>query len=156
MSLSTHSSETSRIIKAPREAVYNAFIDPIAVAAWLAPDNMRAEIHHFDARENGIFRMSLTYLDPAQSLPGKTTADKDMFQGRFATLTPFEKIVEIIVFDSADEKYAGEMTMTVTLADVADGTLVNLHFDNIPPGIRPEDNDEGSRQSLRKLATLLE
>ena len=156
MSLTSHTSETSRIIKAPREAVYNAFIDPAAVVAWLAPDNMRAEVHHFDARENGIFRMSLTYLDPAQSPQGKTTADKDMFQGRFATLIPFEKIVEIIVFDSTDEKYAGEMTMTVTLADVADGTSVNLRFDHIPPGIRPEDNDEGSRQSLRKLAALLE
>lgn len=149
-------SKVSRVIKASREAVYNAFVDPEYVVRWLAPDNMRAEVHAFDAREGGLFRMSLTYIDPAQSPGGKTTQDKDTFKGRFAELVPNEKVMEIIEFESEDPRFAGEMIMTVSLADVKEGTEVTLLFEDIPAGIRPEDNDEGSRQSLRKLAALLE
>lgn len=149
-------SKISRIIKAPRQAVYNAFIDPQLVAQWLAPDNMRGEVHVFDASEGGTFRMSLTYLDPQHSPGGKTSKDKDSFRGKFAELLPYEKIVELIEFDSADPRLAGEMKMTVSLADKEAGTEVTLLFQDIPEGIRPEDNDKGSEQSLKKLAKLLE
>jgi hypothetical protein len=44
------------------------------------------------------------------------------------------------------------MTMTVTLEEVAAGTDVTIAFENIPPGIRPADNDAGTRSSLAKLA----
>ena len=47
----------SRIIKAPRKTVYHAFLDPEAVASWLAPDNMRARVHTFDPCEGGKFRI---------------------------------------------------------------------------------------------------
>jgi len=149
-------SKASRIIKASRKAVYDAFIDPKSVAVWLAPDNMRGEVHDWDVREGGTFRMTLTYLDPAQSPGGKTTKDQDSFRGRFAEIIPYEEIVEIIEFESKDPRMKGEMEMTVSLADTKGGTEVTLLFQDIPPGIRPEDNDKGSRQSLRKLARLLE
>jgi uncharacterized protein YndB with AHSA1/START domain len=149
-------SRVSRIIKAPRQAVYNAFIDPGSLAAWLAPDNMRGEVHTFDAREGGIFRMTLTYLDSKDPPGGKTAKDKDTFQGRFVELVPYEKIVEVIEFESEDPRFAGEMKMIVTFADSGGGTEVTLLFEDIPEGIRPEDNDKGSNQSLKKLAALLE
>lgn len=148
-------SRVSRLIKAPREKVYQAFTDPSLVVKWLAPDNMSAEVHTFEAREGGIFRMTLTYLDPGEAA-GKTTADKDTFQGKFAELIPNEKVVEIVEFESADPRFAGAMKMTVTLQEQDSGTEVVLLFEDIPPGISPEDNNEGSKQSLNKLARLLE
>lgn len=148
-------SKVSRIIKAPRQAVYKAFIDPKLVAQWLASDTMHAEVHTFDAREGGTFRMSLVYTND-NHMEGKSTADRDTFQGRFEELIPNEKIVEAISFESGDPAYGGEMKMTVSLADRSEGTEVTLLFEGLPAGIRPEDNDEGSRQSLRKLAELLE
>jgi hypothetical protein len=33
---------------------------------------------------------------------------------------------------------------------------VTIAFANIPPGIRPEDNDAGTRSSLEKLARYVE
>jgi hypothetical protein len=48
------------------------------------------------------------------------------------------------------------MTMVVTLEERDDGTEVTILFENIPPGIRPEDNDEGTRSSLEKLARYVE
>jgi uncharacterized protein YndB with AHSA1/START domain len=155
---STNSSSTrvSRIIKAPRSKVYQAFLDPQAVAAWLAPDNMRLHVHTFDPREGGQFRMSLTYQNPDEAQRGKTSGDTDTYHGRFVKLVPDEKIVEAIEFESNEPGFAGEMRMTVTFTQVAGGTEVALLYENTPAGIRPEDNAAGSRQSLQNLAALVE
>lgn len=150
------STRVSRIIRAPRKAVYRACLDPDALAIWRVPDNMEGHMHAFDAREGGVFRMSLTYRDPQQSPGGKSSHDTDTFQGRFVELVPDEKIVEAIEFESRDPGFAGEMKITTSLADAAGGTEVTVLCQDIPAGIRPEDNETGCRQSLDKLASLLE
>ena len=126
------------------------------MAAWLAPETMRAHVHTFDPREGGQFRISLTYQNPEDSQRGKTTGDTDTYHGRFVKLVPDELIVETIEFESQEPEFAGEMRMTVRLADVDGGTNASLLYENAPLGIRPEDNEVGSRQSLQKLAALLE
>lgn len=156
MSMTRASTTVSRIIKAPRHAVYQACLDPGALAKWRVPDNMTARVHVFEAREGGTYRMSLTYRDPTQSPAGKTSADTDTFQGRFIELVPEEKIVEAIAFELRELVFAGEMKMTTRLADAADGTEVTILCEGLPAGIRPEDNETGTRQSLQKLAGLLE
>ncbi|ATB38076.1 hypothetical protein CYFUS_003502 [Cystobacter fuscus] len=152
----TRSTRVSRIIKAPREAIYRAFLEPEAVAAWLRPPDMLAHVHEFDPREGGRFRMSLTYKHPAASPRGKTSEDTDTYQGRFAQLLPYEKIVEIIEFESQDAAFAGEMRFTALLADTGEGTEVSLICEDIPPGIRLEDNELGSSLSLQNLAAFIE
>jgi uncharacterized protein YndB with AHSA1/START domain len=150
------STRVSRILKANRKAVYDAFLDANSVTSWLAPNNMKGQVHAFDAREGGKFRMSLTYLDPKHSLSGKTSEDTDTFRGRFVELVPYEKIVEAVEFESQDPAFAGEMRMTVSLADTAEGTEVTILCEDIPKGIRPEDNELGCKESLQKLAALIE
>jgi uncharacterized protein YndB with AHSA1/START domain len=156
MSMTRTSTTVSKIIRAPRKAVYKACLDADALARWRVPDNMTARMHVFEAREGGRYRMSLTYRDPTQSPAGKTSADTDAFQGRFVELVADEKIVEAIAFESRDSEFAGEMKMTTRLTDAADGTDVTILCEGLPPGIRPEDNETGTRQSLQKLAALLE
>jgi uncharacterized protein YndB with AHSA1/START domain len=89
-------------------------------------------------------------------LGGKTTADTDTVQGRFVELVPYTKIVQAVEFESDDPAFAGEMTITVDLADTDGGTEITFLCENIPKGIRPEDNEQGCRESLQKLAALLE
>jgi len=48
------------------------------------------------------------------------------------------------------------MTMMVTFEEKDGGTEVTILFDDIPPGIRLEDNEAGSRSSLEKLALYVE
>jgi uncharacterized protein YndB with AHSA1/START domain len=62
------STRVSKIVKAPRQAVYQAFLDRDALVAWLPPDGMRGDIHSLEAREGGRFRISLTYQDPERSI----------------------------------------------------------------------------------------
>lgn len=150
------STRVSKIIKAPRKAVYQAFLDRDAVTAWLSHDNMRGHVHAFDAREGGAFRISLTYQDPEHSPGGKTSEDTDTYQGRFVESVPYAKIVEVTEFESQDPAFADEMRITVSLADTDGGTEITMLCQDIPKGIRLEDNELGCKESLQKLAALLE
>jgi uncharacterized protein YndB with AHSA1/START domain len=153
---SSASTRTSRVIKAPREALYRAFTDPVALAVWLSPGEMTGKVYEFDGRVGGGYRMSLFYPSSDQAHRGKTSEREDRFTARFVELTPPTKIVEAITFDSVDSAFSGEMTMIVTFEDRDGETEVTILFDHIPSGIRPEDNDAGSRSSLEKLARYIE
>lgn len=141
-------------LNAPRARVYRAFLDADDVARWMVPDGMTSQVHAFEAREGGLFRISLTYDEPTGA--GKTTAQTDTFHGRFLRLVPDTEIVETTVFETDDPAMRGEMTVTVTLSDGAGGgtDLVAVH-DGLPPGLDPADNETGWRMSLAKLAALL-
>ncbi|PYU32904.1 MAG: ATPase [Acidobacteria bacterium] len=153
---SAASTRTSRVIKAPREALYRAFTDPAALAVWLSPGEMTGKVHEFDARVGGGYRMSLFYPSSEQVYRGKTSEREDRFTARFAELTPPTRIVQAISFDSVDPAFSGEMTMVVTFEDRDGGTEVTILFEHIPSGIRPEDNEAGCRSSLEKLARYIE
>ena len=152
----TGRSETARLIRAPRAAVYRAFVDPSALEQWMAPDAMTGTVHAFDGRPGGGYTMSLAYPSTDSGSPGKTSDREDRYTARFVELTPPARIVEAITFDTTDPAFTGEMTMTVTLAETGGGTEVTILFQHIPPGIRPEDNDAGTRSSLEKLARYVE
>lgn len=146
----------TQFVHAPRTAVYQAFLEAKAVESWLAPDGMKGHIELFEPRTGGTFRMSLTYLNPADAPRGKTSADTDTFEGRFIVLVPNEQIVWVTEFESDDPDFAGEMRITWTFTDAENGTDVTVLMEAIPNGIRLEDNELGSRQSLRKLAGYVE
>lgn len=150
------STRVSRLIKAPREVVYRAFLEPDAVASWLPPDGMKGQVHVLEPRVGGKFRVSLTYLNPEESLGGKTSADTDTTQGRFVELIPKEKIVWMTEFESEQSEFAGEMKIIWSLADADGGTEVTVVCEGIPVGIRLEDNELGSKLSLQKLAAFVE
>ncbi|HWV34856.1 MAG TPA: SRPBCC domain-containing protein [Thermomicrobiales bacterium] len=150
------SSRTSRRIDAAPAVIYRAFTDPSLLAHWQAPGDMTATVHAFDLRVGGGYEMSLTYPWSGQDARGKTTAREDRYTARFVELIPSSRIVEVITFATSDPAFMGEMTMEVTLDAHANQTDVTIAFTNIPPGIRPEDNDEGTRLSLEKLAALVE
>lgn len=150
------STEASQFIKAPREAVYQAFVKAEALAQWLAPDTMTGRVETLDARQGGLFRMSLTYTEPQDANLGKSSDDTDTFEGKIVELIPNEKIVWVTEFDSDQPDMMGEMTIIWTLTDVDGGTNVRVVFEDIPKGINLADNELGSRQSLKKLAAFVE
>jgi uncharacterized protein YndB with AHSA1/START domain len=144
----------TRHIRAPRPRVYRALVDPELVQNWMVPDQMTSRVHSFEAREGGVFRISLTYDEPTTS--GKTSAQTDTFHGRFTKLVPDREVVQIVEFETDDPSLQGEMTITYTLADSGPGTdLVGLH-ENLPPGVAPADNELGWSMSIDKLARLVE
>ena len=148
------STRISRRMNAARARVYAALLDPNAIAKWKVPDGMTCQVHAFEGREGGTFRISLTY--DALTGTGKTTAHTDTYHGRFVRLVPNEKVVEVDEFETEDPAMRGEMTITITLANAAGGTeLVAVH-EGLPPGVSPADNETGWRMAIDKLAALVE
>jgi len=148
------STRISRRVNAPRAAVYRALLDARAVATWMVPTGMSSQVHAFDAREGGSFRISLTYDAPTGT--GKTTAQTDTFHGRFVKLVTNEQVVEVVEFVTADPALQGEMTITIALADADGGTDILAVHDGLPRGLSTTDNEAGWRSSLAKLAELVE
>ncbi len=148
------STHVTRHVNAPREIVYRALLDADAIATWKVPDGMTSQVHAFDAREGGAYRISLTYDAPAQA--GKTSAHTDTYHGRFTRLVPDEQVVEVMAFETKDPAMQGEMTTTITLRDADGGTEIDAVHDGLPSGVKPADNELGWRLSLAKLAKLVE
>ena len=116
---------------------------------------MTSEVHEFEAREGGTFRISLTYDAPTET--GKTTPQTDSFHGRFVRLVPETEVVETVEFETTDPAMQGEMTIAITLADTdGTGTLLAAVHDDLPPGLSEAENETGWRMSLGKLARLVE
>src|SRR2546421_301662 len=141
-------------VNAPPEAVYAALLDAHAVATWMVPTGMTSHVHAFDPREGGAFRISLTYDAPTGT--GKTTAQTDTYHGRFVSLVPDERVVEVVEFETTDPALQGEMTITFALVDADGGTDLLAVHDGLPSGVPPADNEAGWRSSLSKLAALVE
>jgi len=131
----------SRTVRAPRETVYRACSEPAELVRWRFPLDMTARLLGADGAG---YRMTLGYHD------GRA----DTFDSTFVAKVPNERVVERIRFDAPDR--SGEMTVTTALRDVEGGTEVTMRFENLPASIKPQDNDEGTRQALLRLARLVE
>ncbi|MEU6485814.1 SRPBCC domain-containing protein [Streptomyces sp. NPDC046887] len=150
-----YTTRVSRRVRAPRRAVYRALLDPGAVARWRVPDGMTCEVHLFDARAGGRFRVSLRYGDPAAT--GKSAEHTDTYSGVFTELVPDERVVEELAFETADPALAGTMRLTTTLTETGDGsTEIAMVHEGVPDEVRPEDNETGTRMALDALARLVE
>jgi uncharacterized protein YndB with AHSA1/START domain len=156
MTQSSANTSVTRVIGASRSIVYRAFVDAELLSKWLPPEGMRGEVHRLEPRPGGAFDMSLIYENAEYRVAGKSAEDRDTFQGRIAELVTDERIVWEVDFESDDPANSGTMRISWDLRDVMTGTEVTCLTENIPPGIRPEDNEEGSKSSLANLAALVE
>lgn len=134
-----------RVLRAPAERIYRAFIDPAAVAKWLPPNGFTAQVHEMDARVGGRFRMSFTNFGSGKS---------HSFGGTYRDLVPGELLRYSDVFD--DPNLPGEMVTTVTLRTVSCGTEVTAEQSGIPDMIPPEACYLGWQESLVLLGKLVE
>lgn len=149
-----YTTRASRHIDAPPSAVYRALVDPADIPRWRVPYGMSCEVHDFDAREGGTFRVSLHY-ETADGT-GKSGARTDTYHGRFAELLADERVVEVIEFETPDPLLQGAMTLTTTLVAMDDGTDVLVVHEGVPDAVPAADNEAGTRMALERLASLVE
>jgi uncharacterized protein YndB with AHSA1/START domain len=124
MMRNVRSTRVSRHVKTAPATVYAALLDAEAIARWKVPAGMTCQVHTFEGREGGAFRISLTY--DASTKVGKTTARTDTCHGRFLELVANERVVEVDEFETADPALQGEMKITITLVDADGGRGVRL------------------------------
>jgi len=95
----------TRVIAAPPEAIYRAFMDPEAWVKWLPPEGMTGRIYQFEPRPGGSYRMALTYRNVDRGTRGKTSEGTDI------EIVPDKQVVRLVTFESDDAIFAGEMKM---------------------------------------------
>jgi uncharacterized protein YndB with AHSA1/START domain len=134
-----------RVLKAPPERVYRAFLDADANAKWLPPNGFTCKVHHLDARVGGTYKMSFTNF---------TTGNGHSFGGEYLELVPNERIRHSDKFDDPNMK--GGMVTTIVLKKVLCGTELNVTQEGIPDAIPPEMCYLGWQESLVLLGKLVE
>jgi uncharacterized protein YndB with AHSA1/START domain len=134
-----------RVVRAPAERVYRAFLDPDAMAKWLPPHGFTGKVHEMDARVGGGHRMSFTNFG---------TGHTHSFGGRYLELVPHQRIRYTDRFD--DPAMSGEMQVTITLRKVDCGTELEIVQEGLPPVIPLEPCYLGWQESLSQLAQLVE
>jgi uncharacterized protein YndB with AHSA1/START domain len=134
-----------RVLRAPAERIYRAFLDPDAMAKWLPPHGFTGRVLSIDPRVGGQYRMQFTQLGNGHT---------HTFGGTYLELVPGERIVHTDRFD--DPNLPGEMTTTLTLKAVSVGTELTVVQQGIPALIPVEACYLGWQESLQLLAQLVE
>jgi uncharacterized protein YndB with AHSA1/START domain len=145
MIMSTSTVKLHRMLRAPPERVYRAFLDADAMAKWLPPHGFTCKVHQLDARVGGSYRMSFTNFSTGQS---------HSFGGKYLELVPNERIRNTDRFD--DPNLPGEMQTTVSMRPVSCGTELDIVQEGIPEAIPREGCYLGWQESLTLLAQLVE
>jgi uncharacterized protein YndB with AHSA1/START domain len=141
----TNTVRLHRVLQAPAERVYRAFLDPDAMVKWLPPHGFTAKVHEMDARVGGGYRMSFTNFSTNQS---------HSFGGRYVELTPYERLRYTDKFD--DPSMPGEMQVSISLRKVDCGTELQIVQEGLPAMIPLESCYLGWQESLTLLAQLVE
>jgi uncharacterized protein YndB with AHSA1/START domain len=143
----TGSIEVTRVINAPAECIYNAFLDADALVKFSPPAGYTATYDHVEPEVGGTYHGIFTALE---------TKESHSFGGEYVELVPHERIVHLDQFETDAPEMQSEMTVTITLEEVESGTKVTVHQEGIPKPIPEEDAATGWGMSLENLARLVE
>ncbi|MEQ1838202.1 MAG: SRPBCC family protein [Candidatus Nitrotoga sp.] len=141
----TNTIRLHRVLRAPPERVYRAFLNADAMCKWIPPDGYVGKIHNMDAKVGGTYKMSFTNF---------STGHSQSFGGTYHELVPHERIRYSDKFD--DPNLPGEMQVTITLKKVSCGTELNIVQEGVPDVIPAEMCYLGWQESLILLTRLVE
>jgi len=141
----THTIRLRRVLRAPPERVYKAFLDADALVKWLPPHGFTAKVHHMEPKVGGSFRMSFTNFNSGHS---------HAFGGEYLELSPHERIRYTDKFD--DPNLPGVIMVTLDFKSVSCGTELSVVQEGIPEVIPAEACYLGWQESLMLLALLVE
>ena len=141
----TNTIRLHRVLKAPAERVYRAFLDANAVVKWLPPNGFTCRVHQHEPKVGGTYRMSFTNF---------SSGNAHAFGGTYVELVPNERILYTDAFD--DPNLPGEMRTTITLRAVSCGTDMTIVQEGLPEMIPVEMCYLGWQESLAQLAKLVE
>ena len=143
--MQTNTVRLHRVLRAPPERIYRAFLDADAMVKWLPPNGFTGKVHQLDAWVGGSYRMSFTNF---------TTGASHSFGGEYLELLPNERIRHTDRFD--DPNLPGTLLVTVSFKKVSCGTELNIVQEGIPEVIPLESCYLGWQDSLTLLAQLVE
>lgn len=136
-----------RLIDAPRDRVFRAWVEPERIKHWFAPAPYALTVEHLDARAGGSFAMTMHAPD----------GTKHSFSGRYLEVVKNEKIVW-----TGEFPYGPRDQMRTEIEFVAEGSKTRVKarqtFSALTPETEPHAKGApiGWRMTLDQLAAFAE
>jgi uncharacterized protein YndB with AHSA1/START domain len=127
-----------RTIKAPLQAVFDAFTKPEKIALWWGPDDGPVFLSEVDAREGGRFRIRFRMEDGSEH--GSS--------GAFAVFDPPHRLA--MTWKWEDESQAASL-VEVSLRPVDDGTELTFTHSRLPDTRARDSHCDGWNRAIDKL-----
>lgn len=134
-----------RILRAPPERVYQAFVDPDAICRWLPPYGYLCTVQKMEAKVGGSYRMTFRNFG---------TGNSHAFGGEYLEMVPGEKLSYSDRFEPPFPP--GEMRTTALFKKTIAGTELSVVQEGIPDVIPEAMCYLGWQESLEQLAKLVE
>ena len=93
-----------RMLRAPAQRIYQAFVDPDAMVKWLPPHGFTGKVNSMDARVGGGYTMSFTNFNPGESFAFSVDIDPTSIKNETITaaagsVSGFELIGSTVTVD---------------------------------------------------------
>ncbi|HEY6431103.1 MAG TPA: SRPBCC domain-containing protein [Acetobacteraceae bacterium] len=134
----------TRAFDAPREAVFEAWIDPRQIASWLGPRGVRMECTEMQPWPGGSFRMVARDAAGNQNIVG----------GVFKEVTSPARLVFTWAWENRADT-AGDTLVTVTFVAIGTRTEVTLRHEGFPTEDFRSRHQNGWNASFDNLAEIL-
>ena len=136
----TEALRLSRRFKAPREAVFRAFTDPVALAKWFGPEGVQVTNVKVDLRSGGAYSMVF----------GETDGESHGLSGVYREISPPKRLVMTWAWDHGD--MAGmETLVTIELAEAGAETELTLTHEKLPSQNSIDLHNQGWTSSFKCL-----
>lgn len=134
-----------RFIRAPRERVFDAFVQAPLVSRWMCPRGMSVPEAQFDARAGGRFRVTMQARNGARFVAG----------GSYREFVRPEKLVYGWRWEARGMPGA-ETSIAVAFIERAAGTEIRMTQSGFPDAAARDTHEEGWGSSLNQLCDLLD
>jgi uncharacterized protein YndB with AHSA1/START domain len=135
----------TRVFRAPRARVFEAWTRPDLVAAWWGPEGYVTEHCEMDIRRGGTYRLSMR--SPEGVVHWKRGTYRDI-------VTP-ERIVLTFAWEDENGELGHQTVVTVTLDDLGDRTHLTLRHELFATVGACEDHRLGWTTCLERFASWL-
>ncbi len=137
---------SERIFDAPRERVFEAFVDPELIPQWWGPRNITTVVEKMDVRAGGDWRFVCT----------DDSGDAQGFRGTFREIEPPERVVQTFEWEGMPGHIAVE---TATFEDLDGRTKVTnvslFHTTEERDGMLASGMEGGLGESYDRMDELL-
>jgi glutathione S-transferase len=134
--------QQTRFIRAPREKVFDAFVDERALRAWHCPRGMTVPEGHCDARTGGRWQLTMQARDGTRHVVG----------GTYRELLRPQRLVYTWQWQGDDSPMPGlETLIEVDLVERDGGTELTLRHSGFPAGAARDAHQQGWDSTLNRL-----
>ncbi len=138
----------TRSFDAPRERVFDAWLDPAEIGKWIGPRSIRAEVLESSPKVGGRYRIHMR---------GTDGSDGPIVSGFYREIIRPERLVFTWAWETAHSRGmpGDETIVTLTFRERGGKTEMTLRHEGFAAKESRDSHDKGWNGSFDKLAELL-